>query len=146
MHYVLESKKACGPGHDSRRVSLEETGFISLAPLFHQLSSTLADFLERHFEAAKLLRVQFGEHSLHLSGMLSEGWDNEILAAWGEADDPNASVFGALYPSTATLIEPGVRSTTGPITWTGKGPLRNKTSNTRKSESPRPVSSMPAAA
>jgi hypothetical protein len=62
--------------------------------------------------------------------MLSEGWNNEVLAARGESDDPNTSVFGALDPadqalceerrSTAILIEPGVRSTIGPIVLTGK--------------------------
>jgi len=48
--------------------------------------------------------------------------------------------------STAILIEPGVRSTIGPIVLTGKGPLCSRTSSTPKSERPSPVSSMPAAA
>jgi hypothetical protein len=48
--------------------------------------------------------------------------------------------------STATLIEPGVRSTMGPIVLTGKGPLCSSSSSTPKSERPKPVSSIPAAA
>src|ERR1700689_2296640 len=48
--------------------------------------------------------------------------------------------------STAILIEPGVRSTIGPIVLTGKGPLCSRTSSTPKSERPSPVSSIPAAA
>jgi hypothetical protein len=48
--------------------------------------------------------------------------------------------------STAILIEPGVRSTIGPIVLTGAGPLCKRTSNTPKSDRPRPVSSIPAAA
>src|SRR5215813_15542641 len=50
----------------------------------HQRSSALTDLLKRHFETMKLLRAQFGEHSLHLPGMLSKSGKNEILAAWGE--------------------------------------------------------------
>ena len=48
--------------------------------------------------------------------------------------------------STAILIEPGVRSTIGPIVLTGNGPLCSRTSSTAKSERPSPVSSIPAAA
>ena len=47
---------------------------------------------------------------------------------------------------TAVLIDPGVRSTIGPIILTGKGPLCSRTSSTPKSERPSPVSSIPAAA
>ena len=47
--------------------------------------------------------------------------------------------------STAILIEPGVRSTIGPIVLTGNGPLCNRISSTPKSERPRPVPSIPAA-
>ena len=46
---------------------------VSSTPLLHQRGSALADFLKRHFEATKLLRAQFREHSLHLPGMLSKG-------------------------------------------------------------------------
>ena len=38
--------------------------------------------------------------------------------------------------STAILIEPGVRSTIGPIVLTGKGPLCSRTSSTAKSDRP----------
>src|SRR5258706_16211758 len=48
--------------------------------------------------------------------------------------------------STRILIEPGVRSTIGPIVLTSKGPLRSRTSSTPKSESPSPVASIPAVA
>jgi predicted metal-binding membrane protein len=48
--------------------------------------------------------------------------------------------------STAILIEPGVRSTIGPIVLTGKGPLCSRISSTPKSERPSPVASIPAAA
>src|SRR5438309_7819691 len=37
--------------------------------------------------------------------------------------------------STATLIDPGVSQTLGPIVLTGNGPLLSSTSSTRKSES-----------
>ena len=46
--------------------------------------------------------------------------------------------------STATLIEPGVRYTFGPIVFTGKGPLFKRASSMRKSVSSIPVSSSPA--
>ena len=45
----------------------------SRSTLLHQRGSALADFLKCRFEATKLLRAQFREHSLHLSGMLSKG-------------------------------------------------------------------------
>src|ERR1700686_1171807 len=48
--------------------------------------------------------------------------------------------------STAILIEPGVRSTIGPIVLTGKGPLCSRISSTPKSDRPSPVSSIPVAA
>jgi hypothetical protein len=123
--------------------------------LFHERLSSLADFLKRHFEVTKLLRAQYREHSLHLARMLSEGWNNEVLAARGEADVRtrrslvlSTRVTKSLEKrrSTATLIEPGVRSTIGPIVLTGIGPLCTRTSSTRKSESPSPVSSIPAVA
>jgi hypothetical protein len=44
--------------------------------LLHERVGSLADFLKRHFEVTKFLRAQFREHSLHLPGMLSEGWNN----------------------------------------------------------------------
>ncbi len=43
----------------------------------------------------------------------------------------------------ATLIEPGVRYTFGPIVFTGKGPLFRSASSIRKSVSSIPVSSSP---
>jgi hypothetical protein len=46
--------------------------------------------------------------------------------------------------SMATLIEPGVRYTFGPIVFTGKGPLLRSASSIRKSVSSIPVSSSPA--
>ncbi len=48
----------------------------SHSALIHQRGGALADFLQRHFEAAKLLRGQLRKHSLHLPGMLSEGENN----------------------------------------------------------------------
>src|SRR6266850_7468117 len=35
--------------------------------------------------------------------MLSEGWNNEVLAARGEGDDPNAPVLGALDSADQAL-------------------------------------------
>src|ERR1700693_1088133 len=67
--------------------------------LLHQRGSALAHFLKCPFEATKLLRAQFREHSLHLQGMLSKGSSNEVFAARGEGDDPHAPVFGALDPA-----------------------------------------------
>src|SRR6266851_2174133 len=40
--------------------------------------------------------------------MLSKGGNNEILAAWGEGDDPNASVFGALYTADQALRDEAI--------------------------------------
>ncbi len=59
----------------------------SHSTLLHQRGSALAKPLKRHFEAMKLLRAQFGEHSLHLPGMLSKRRNNKVLAARGEGDD-----------------------------------------------------------
>src|SRR3984893_1349167 len=80
----------------------------SRSTLLHQRGSALADLLEPHFKATKLLRAQFGEHSLHLPGMLSKGGNNEILAAWGEGNDPNASVIGALDPAHEALRDEAI--------------------------------------
>src|SRR5277367_4581430 len=40
--------------------------------------------------------------------MLSKGGENEIPAAWGEGNDPNASVFGALYPADQALRDEAI--------------------------------------
>ena len=37
--------------------------------------------------------------------MLSEGRNNEVLAARGEGDDPNAAVFGALDPADQAFFD-----------------------------------------
>jgi hypothetical protein len=44
--------------------------------------------------------------------MLSEGWNNEVLAAWGKGDDPHASVFTALYPANQALCMEAVHGDT----------------------------------
>jgi putative oxidoreductase len=44
--------------------------------------------------------------------MLSKGGNNEILAAWGEGNDPNASVFGALDPADQALGDETIDSDT----------------------------------
>src|ERR1700720_3104272 len=44
--------------------------------------------------------------------MLSKGGNNEILAAWGESNDPNASVFGALDPADQALRDEAIDSDT----------------------------------
>src|SRR6266446_4028205 len=44
--------------------------------------------------------------------MLSKGGNNEILAAWGEGNDPNASVFGALDPADQALRYEAIDSDT----------------------------------
>src|SRR6266849_6685843 len=84
----------------------------SHSALLHERVGALADFLQRHFEATKLLRAQFREHSLHLPGMLSEGWNNEVLAARGEGDHPNAPVLGALDPADQALCDEAVHGDT----------------------------------
>jgi hypothetical protein len=76
--------------------------------LLDQRGSALTDFLERHFETTKLLYAQLRERSLHLPGMLSKSRNNEILAAWGEGNDPNASVFGALGPADQALRDEAI--------------------------------------
>jgi hypothetical protein len=42
--------------------------------------------------------------------MRSKGGNNEILAAWGEGNDPNASVFGALDPADQALRDEAIDS------------------------------------
>jgi putative oxidoreductase len=44
--------------------------------------------------------------------VLSEGGNNEILAAWGEGNDPNASIFGALDPADEALRDEAIDSDT----------------------------------
>src|SRR6201981_911222 len=44
--------------------------------------------------------------------MLSKGGNNQILAGWGEGNDPNASVFGALYPADQALRDEAIDSGT----------------------------------
>ena len=44
--------------------------------------------------------------------MLLKGGNNEILAAWGEGNDPNASVFGALDPADEALRDEAIDSDT----------------------------------
>jgi hypothetical protein len=85
---------------------------VTSTPLFHQRRCPLADFLKRHFEAAKLLRTQFREYRPHLPSMLSEGWNNDVFAARGEGDDPDAPVFGALNPADQAFLDEAVHSGT----------------------------------
>ena len=63
--------------------------------LIHQRGSALAHLLERYSQTTKLVRAQFREHPPHLPGMLSEGWNDEVLAARGKGDDPNSLIFCA---------------------------------------------------
>src|SRR6266478_2184445 len=44
--------------------------------------------------------------------MLSKGGNNEILALWGEGNDPNASVFDALDPADQALRDEAIDSDT----------------------------------
>jgi hypothetical protein len=44
--------------------------------------------------------------------MLSKGGNNEIRAAWGEGNDPNASVFGALDSADQALRDEAIDSDT----------------------------------
>src|ERR1700746_899642 len=44
--------------------------------------------------------------------MLSKGGNNEILAAWGEGNDPNASIFSALDPADEALPDEAIDSDT----------------------------------
>jgi len=44
--------------------------------------------------------------------MPSKGGNDEILAAWGEGNDPNAPVFGALDPADQALLHEAVDSDT----------------------------------
>src|SRR5471030_3453570 len=94
-----------GSGNEAFRAERRST-------FLHQRGRALADFLKCHFEATKFLRAQFREHSLHLPGMPSKGCSNEVLAAWGEGNDPNAPVFGALDPADQALRDEAVDSDT----------------------------------
>jgi len=55
-----------------------------------KLRSAFPDFLKRRFEATKFLLAQFMEYPFHLRGVLSKDWNNEILVACGEGDDPKS--------------------------------------------------------
>jgi hypothetical protein len=44
--------------------------------------------------------------------VLSKGGNNEIFAAWGEGNDPNASIFGALDPADQALRDEAIDSDT----------------------------------
>ena len=44
--------------------------------------------------------------------MPSKRGNNEILAAWGEGNDPNASIFGALDPADQALRDEAIDSDT----------------------------------
>src|SRR5260370_20735563 len=44
--------------------------------------------------------------------MLSKGGNNEIFATWGEGNDPNAPVFGALDPADQALRDEAIDSDT----------------------------------
>src|SRR5207245_8036993 len=44
--------------------------------------------------------------------MLSKRGNNEILATWGEGNDPNASIFGALDPADQSLRDEAIDSDT----------------------------------
>jgi putative oxidoreductase len=44
--------------------------------------------------------------------VLSKGGNNEILAAWGEGNDPHASIFGALDPADQALRDEAIDSDT----------------------------------
>ena len=85
---------------------------IEPSTLLYQRGSALADFFKCRFDATKLLRAQFREHSLHLPGMLSKGSSNEVLAACGEGHDPHAPVFSALDPANQALRNEAVDSNT----------------------------------
>src|SRR5258705_2018840 len=97
-----------GSWNAASRASTERELASCRSTLLHERSSTLADFLKRHFEATQLLRAQLREHSLHLRGMLSKGRSNEVLAARGEGNDPHAPVFGALDPADKALRDEAV--------------------------------------
>ena len=84
----------------------------SRSTLLHQRDSALADSLKVNFKATKLLWAQFGEYFLHLPGMLSKGGNDEILATWGEGNDSNASVFGALDSADQALPDEAIDSDT----------------------------------
>jgi hypothetical protein len=68
-HFCINGERCPSPGAvgESQKKLAE-----SHSALLHQRGSALADFLKCRFEATKLLRAQFREHSLHLPGMLSK--------------------------------------------------------------------------
>jgi hypothetical protein len=86
--------------------------FLSLCTLCSiSAAGRLPTFLSAA-SAAKLLRAQLRKHFPHLPGMLSEDWNNEVLAAWGERDDPNSSVFSAFHAADQALREQTVHGDT----------------------------------
>jgi len=84
-----------------------------------------------------------------------ESGNNEILATWGEGNDPNASVFGALDPADQALRDEAIDKDTdrawGQIDdWAdridGQRPIVQQEFQHAEIRQPSPVSSIPAAA
>jgi|SRR5690348_8061184 len=86
-------------------LNVRTASWTSALPLYER-SSPLADLFKRHFESVKFFRAQFREHSLHLRR------NDEILAARGEGNHPNAPVFGALDPADQALRYEAIDSDT----------------------------------
>lgn len=128
----------------------------SRSTLLHQRGRALADFFELHFKATKAPPGLSSENTLFIcpecfrKAETMRSLPCEVRATIrmrrSSAVSTRLTRPFATSRSTAILIEPGVRSTIGPIVLTGKGPLCNKTSNTAKSERPSPVSPIPTTA
>src|SRR4029077_7631450 len=100
----------------------------------------LASLLKNAFEDLQLFGVSVGKHSGDFRGMLPEDWNNSGLYRSLLAPQRAPSGHRVFPPrltspfssrrSTATLMEPGVRWTFGPMVFTGRGPLCRSTSST----------------
>src|SRR5260370_13049607 len=76
---------------------------VSSTLLLHQCRSPLADLLKLRFEAPKLLRAHFRDHSPLLPGMFSKAGNDAILAAWDARDHANTPVFESRHPTPPAL-------------------------------------------
>ena len=77
----------------------------SRSSLPRKLRSAFSDFLKRRFNATKFFLAQFMECLFICTACFRKNWNNEVLVAQGEDDDPNGPAFGALDPAERSYME-----------------------------------------
>lgn len=120
---------------------------LTAALLFAQSFGASSDSLEHFFYLAVFLGRDILKCTFDESGVLAEDRNEYSVSLLCKRDSANAAIAVALHTtdqplpvqrSTATLTDPGLRSTFGPIALTGIDRLCSRTSRIRKSESPKP--------